>query len=153
MHGTSHFILYVTDQVRSASFYSDVLATNPRLDVPGMTEFELPGGAILGLMPINGIRGLLGDALPDPSAADGIPRAELYLLVAAPDVLHARALAAGARELSPLLPRSWGHSAAYSLAPDGHVLAFAGHTATAQTGVTLQVGIGPKGNAKRARLS
>lgn len=137
MHGTSHFILYVTDQLRSASFYSKLFAASPRLDVPGMTEFELPGGAILGLMPINGIRGLLGDALPDPSAADGIPRAELYLLVDEPNLLHTRALAAGAKELSPLLPRSWGHRAAYSLDLDGHVLAFANHTATPHAGVGI----------------
>ncbi len=134
MHGTSHFILYVADQLRSASFYTQVLAVDPRLNVPGMTEFELPGEAILGLMPINGIRGLLGVALPDPSAADGIPRAELYLVIAEPEVFHARALAAGAKELSPLLPRSWGHSAAYSLDPDGHVLAFASHRTAPQTG-------------------
>lgn len=149
MPGASHFVLSVANQARSTSFYSEVLATGPRLNVPGMTEFELPGGASLGLMPITGIRGLLGDALPDPGAAHGIPRAELYLLVEAPDLLHTRAVTAGAKELSPLQPRSWGHSAAYSLDPDGHVLAFASHTVTAQTGVTLQVGLGPKGNAKR----
>ena len=35
------------------------------------------------------------------------------------------ALAAGAKELSPMGLRSWGHLAAYCLDPDGHVLAFA----------------------------
>lgn len=90
-----------------------------------MTELELPGGAVLGLMPEAGIRRLLGEALPDPAAGAGVPRAEVYLLVDDPAAGHARALAAGARELSPLAPRDWGHDAAYSLAPDGHVLAFA----------------------------
>jgi len=28
-------------------------------------------------------------------------------------------------ELSPMAQRSWGDSAAYSLSPDGHVVAFA----------------------------
>jgi predicted enzyme related to lactoylglutathione lyase len=121
----SHFILYVADQTRSASFYRSVFAYEPRLDVPGMTEFDLPGGAVLGLMPEAGIRRLLGVSLPDPAAAHGIPRAELYLLVPEPSDLHRRALASGAKELSPLLPRGWGHSAAYSLDLDGHVLAFA----------------------------
>lgn len=120
----AHLILYVLDQAASAAFYRAVLARAPRLDVPGMTEFEV-GGAVLGLMPEAGIKRLLGDALPDPSSARGIPRAELYLLVADPAEHHARALAAGARELSPLGPRDWGHEAAYCFDLDGHVLAFA----------------------------
>jgi len=120
----AHFILYVLDQAGAAAFYRAVLARAPRLDVPGMTEFEV-GGAVLGLMPEAGIKRLLGVALPDPSSARGIPRAELYLLVPDPAAHHGRALAAGARELSPLAPRDWGHEAAYCLDLDGHVLAFA----------------------------
>lgn len=125
MHDTSHLILYVADQARSASFYAAVLQIAPRLNVPGMTEFALPGGAVLGLMPEAAIERLLGPALPKPSGARGVPRAELYLVVAQPASFHARAVAAGAVELSPLRARSWGHMAAYSLDPDGHVLAFA----------------------------
>lgn len=121
----THFILYVADQAVSTAFYADVLAMKPRLNVPGMTEFDLPGGAVLGLMPESGIRRLLGASLPDPAEARGTPRAELYLLVDDPASYHDRALAAGARELSPLLQRDWGHRAAYSLDVDGHVLAFA----------------------------
>ena len=121
----SHFIFYVADQERSFAFYAAVLAAQARLHVPGMTEFDLPGGGVLGLMPEQGIRSLLGSVLPDPGTAHGIPRAELYLVLPQPGAYHARALAAGARELSPLLVRSWGHVAAYSLDPDGHVLAFA----------------------------
>lgn len=125
MVGVAYFILYVADQAHSAAFYTAVLGRVPRLDVPGMTEFDLPGGAVLGLMPERGIRRLLGAALPDPAQAAGIPRAELYLLVDAPAAWHGRALAAGARELAPMAPRDWGHAAAYALDPDGHVLAFA----------------------------
>lgn len=121
----SHFILYVADQARSEAFYASVLALAPRLSVPGMTEFELPGGGVLGLMPEHGIKALLGAAIPDPRIGAGVPRAELYLLVLEPELLHRRALSAGARELSPLQRRSWGHTAAYSLDPDAHVLAFA----------------------------
>ncbi|MBL0125797.1 MAG: VOC family protein [Betaproteobacteria bacterium] len=124
MTPASHFIFYVADQARSTAFYTAVLGIKPRLHAPGMTEFDLPGGGVLGLMPEQGIRNLLGAALPDPAAANGVPRAELYLVLAEPGDYHARALAAGARELSPLLPRDWGHIAAYSLDPDGHVLAF-----------------------------
>ena len=125
----SYFILYVNDQALSRSFYAAALAVQPRLDVPGMTEFDLPGGGVLGLMPIEGIKKLLGPNLPDPSRAQGFPRAELYLLVDHPDLHHSQAVRAGGKELSPLLARSWGHSAAYCLDPDSHVLAFASATA------------------------
>lgn len=120
----AHFILYVSSQPASARFYEAALGVAPRLDVPGMTEIEL-GGCVLGLMPEAGIRRLLGEAIADPATARGVPHAELYLLVDDPAACHARALAAGARELSPLAPRDWGHAAAYSIDPDGHVLAFA----------------------------
>jgi len=119
-----NFILYVADQAKSRDFYAAVLGLAPRLDVPGMTEFELAPGCVLGLMPEKGIKRLL-PAMPDPVAGAGIPRAEVYLTVPEPGASHARALAAGARELSPLEPRGWGDKAAYSLDPDGHVLAFA----------------------------
>lgn len=129
MELASHFVLYVADQERATAFYRRVLDLAPRLHVPGMTEFALPGGGVLGLMPEAGIRRLLGDAMPDPRTARGVPRAELYLVVPAPDAYHARALAAGARELGPLLARDWGHDAAYALDLDGHVLAFARESA------------------------
>ena len=119
-----NFILYVADQAKSREFYAGTLGLAPRLDVPGMTEFELFDGCVLGIMPEKGIKMLL-PAMPDPRTAGGIPRAEVYLTVPSPAVFHARALAAGAKELSPLAPRDWGHEAAYSLDPDGHVLAFA----------------------------
>ncbi|MBI5721333.1 MAG: VOC family protein [Burkholderiales bacterium] len=125
MPSASHFIFYVADQARSAAFYRKVLGMAPQLDVPGMTEFRLPGGGVLGLMPESGIRRLIGEALPDPAIARGIPRAELYLVTHDPASYHQRAIEAGATELSPLLPRDWGHLAAYSLDLDGHVLAFA----------------------------
>jgi uncharacterized protein len=131
MSTASHFILYVADQRRSTAFYSSVLALEPRLDVPGMTEYALPGGGVLGLMPESAIHRLLGDALPDGAPARGVPRAELYLVLDGPEAFHQRALAAGATELSPMLPRSWGHVAAYSQDPDGHVLAFAREAAPA----------------------
>lgn len=124
-----HFILYVADQARSTTFYSRVLAIEPRLDVPGMTEFELPGGAVLGLMPEANIVRLLGPALPDPRSARGIPRGEIYLLLPDAALFLDRAIEAGATLLSPLAERSWGHEASYVLDPDGHVVAFA-RTAT-----------------------
>jgi catechol 2,3-dioxygenase-like lactoylglutathione lyase family enzyme len=119
------FVLFVRDQQRSTAFYASALASAPTLDVPGMTEFPLGGSAGLGLMPEAGIRRLLGPELPDPAAAHGTPRAELYLAVEDPAACHARALAAGATELSPPTARAWGDVAAYCLDPDGHLVAFA----------------------------
>jgi predicted enzyme related to lactoylglutathione lyase len=121
----AHFILYVANQQRSSQFYTAVLNRAADLDVPGMTEFRLGEGVVLGLMPEAGIRRLLGDRLRDPAGANGAPRAELYFKTDDPEAHHRRALHAGARELSPFDLRSWGDWAAYSLDPDGHVLAFA----------------------------
>lgn len=117
-----HFIFYVRDQAASRAFYRRVLGAEPTLDVPGMTEFALGGGAVLGLMPERGITRLLG---VDPTRANGAPRAELYLVVDDPAVWLERALAAGAREISALAPRDWGATVAYVFDPDGHVVAFA----------------------------
>lgn len=118
-------ILYVRNQEAATEFYSKVLGLEPSLNVPGMTEFNLSGEHVLGLMPEAGIKRLLGEAIVDPSKANGIPRAELYMTVEDPEKYHALALANGAKELSPYLKRNWGDFAAYSLEADGHVLAFA----------------------------
>lgn len=136
MRAVAHLILFVADQRRSTEFYSAVLDCGPRLNVPGMTEFDLPGGAVLGLMPVSGIQRLLGKTLPNPTRAAGVPRAELYLLHPAAEAYHARAQQAGARELSPMQSRDWGHAAGYSLDPDGHVLAFA-HVSAPDTEPTV----------------
>ncbi|MFO0677047.1 MAG: hypothetical protein U0169_10950 [Polyangiaceae bacterium] len=120
----SHFILYVRDQIASRDFYARVLDRGPALDVPGMTEFQLTPGVVLGIMPESAIARLLGPPV-DPTKLCGAGRAELYLVVDDPAAYHARALAAGGQELSPLLSRDWGHRAAYSLDRDGHVVAFA----------------------------
>lgn len=122
---STHFILYVHDQMRATAFYRAVLGQEPSLDVPGMTEFVLGPATVLGLMPEAGIKKLLGEKLPDPESAGGVPRAEIYLCVEQPDLFHDRAVKAGAKELSPLSKRNWGDEAAYSLDPDGHVIAFA----------------------------
>jgi catechol 2,3-dioxygenase-like lactoylglutathione lyase family enzyme len=83
MAAVAHVILYARDQKRASAFYAAVLGITPRLDVPRMTEFELAGGAVLGLMPEAGIHLLRGDALPLAGAAPSLS-AELYLLVADP---------------------------------------------------------------------
>ena len=62
----THFILYVADQAAATAFWRAVLDLAPSLDVPGMTEFMLGSGVVLGLMPEASIRALLGAVLPDP---------------------------------------------------------------------------------------
>lgn len=121
----THFILFIEDQARSRDFYSVVLGIAPVLDLPGMTEFDLPGGGVLGLMPYRGISKLLGPVLPDPSLARGVPRAELYIVGGDAELMFDRAIDAGATLLSSFQDRDWGHRAAYCLDPDGHVLALA----------------------------
>ncbi len=120
-----HTILYVDDQARSTAFYARVLGHEPSLNVPGMTEFEVTAGSILGLMPKADIVELLADNLPVNAHPEGLMRAELYWMVDDPAAYHQRAIEAGARNVSDLAKRNWGHVAAYCLDPDGHVLAFA----------------------------
>ena len=138
MNTAPHFILYVRDQERARAFYEAVLGVAPRLHAPGMTEFALPGGAVLGLMPEAGIRRLL-PSLPDPALGRGGARAETYLIVALPRESLALAVAAGATELSPVLPRDWGDDAGYCLDPDGHVLAFAAPTRAPAVGPAVEL--------------
>ena len=121
----AHFIFFVSDQDRSTEFYRTVLAVDPTLHVPGMSEFSLPGGSILGLMPISGISRLLSDTVPGIANQPAVPRAELYLVVNETEPYVLRALAAGAREVSPVQARDWGDTAGYYQDPDGHVIAFA----------------------------
>lgn len=121
----AHTILFVVDQVRSTDFYSRVLGIEPRLDVPGMTEFHLSDGAVLGLMPRDSAARLFADMIEIVDERDFGKSAELYLLVDdAADYLK-RAIENGASEVSPMSLRNWGHLAGYCLDPDGHVIAFA----------------------------
>lgn len=119
------FILYVSDQKRSAEFYRNALMQEPVLDVPGMTEFQLSDECKLGLMPETGIVKILQDSVPHPTLGNGIPRCELYLYVSNIEEYYKRALTAGAKSVSSPSPRDWGDSVAYVCDLDGHILAFA----------------------------
>ncbi|MCC6540870.1 MAG: VOC family protein [Flavobacteriales bacterium] len=122
---STEFILYVADQARSTAFYRLLLAREPVLNVPGMTEFELAPGVKLGLMPEQGIARIICGPMPHPSVAQGVPRCELYLLVA--DIEQAMRAADRARAVLVNAPadRDWGHRVAYYADPDGHVIAVA----------------------------
>lgn len=119
------FVLYVRDQEVSTQFYRRVLAEEPKLNVPGMTEFKLSDESTLGLMPEKGIKRLLGGAIKDPETTNGIARAELYLIVSDPHIHMDRAIDAGGRILSEIKNRNWGDRVGYIADPDGHVIAFA----------------------------
>lgn len=119
-----HFIFYVSDQARSTSFYQKVLDAKPVLNAPGMTEFKLNDKCVLGLMPSNGIKALLGEAIRDPESAKGIPRSEIYLRVSNPEAALSRAIEAGGKLLSQFKKRDWGDSAGYVADMDGHIIAF-----------------------------
>jgi catechol 2,3-dioxygenase-like lactoylglutathione lyase family enzyme len=118
-------IWYVSDPAEARRFYRALLLVEPTLDAPGMTEFALPGGLQLGLMPEAGIRRLLPELAQCAPHSAGAARAELYLRVEDPQAWLERALAAGARLLDPVAARDWGERAGYVLDPWGHVLAFA----------------------------
>lgn len=119
------FILYVKNQEASRDFYTQVLALEPHLDVPGMTEFLLSENVKLGLMPETGIAKIISGPLPHPQTGTGIPRCELYLKVPNAAAYMQRGIDAGATEVSPLQMRNWGDQAGYMADPDGHVTAFA----------------------------
>ena len=87
-----------------------------------MTQFVLPGGVLLGLMPEAGIERLLPSLDTGTSAT---ARAELYLLCDDLDAAVERARSAGAELLSEAAERSWGDRVAYLRDLDGHVLALA----------------------------
>ena len=119
MHA-AEFILYVADQARSRDFYAQVLAGEPVLDVPGMTEFNL-GNATLGLMPAVDMEDLLRGQIRTGDSQ----RCELYLRRDDAEAVMERATMAGGTLLDGLRPRTWGERVGYLLDPDGHVLALA----------------------------
>ncbi len=118
-----HFILYVADQAKSTGFYRGLLGIEPSLNVPGMTEFCLMEGVVLGLMPAAGIAKIITPALPHPSLAEGIPRCELYLCVRGASDYIERALRLGGVAIEDLKDRDWGDRVGYIADLDGHVVA------------------------------
>ena len=118
-------ILYVSDQERSKNFYEAILQEKPILHVPGMTEFKLRENFLLGLMPEKGISKIICPVMPNPEAANGIPRCELYLFVENPEDSFARAIEAGAKSIAGAKQMDWGDTVAYCADPDGHIIAFA----------------------------
>jgi catechol 2,3-dioxygenase-like lactoylglutathione lyase family enzyme len=116
-------ILAVDDVPRAAAFYRGAFDWPASVETPVYVELALPAGLRLGLYERRAFARNPGVPPPPPPA--GIAGTELYLY---PDDLEpalARIEEAGARLLSPLLPRDWGDEAAYYADPDGHVVVLA----------------------------
>ena len=125
------FILYVADQTKSTGFYRGLLGIEPSLEVPGMTEFCLMEGVVLGLMPAEGIARIITPVLPHPSLAQGVPRCELYLRVQGASDCIERGLRLGGAAIDALKDRDWGDRVGYIADLDGHVVALVEDTLTA----------------------
>jgi len=119
------FILYVSNQEKSSSFYEKLLNIKPSLNVPGMTEFELLENVKLGLMPENGIAKIISEELPHPKNGNGIPRCEIYLKVKNPIEYFKRGIELGGKEISEFQNRDWGDKVGYISDLDGNIIAFA----------------------------
>lgn len=119
------FILYISNQRKSTTFYENLLQIKPRLNVPGMTEFQLSEKVKLGLMLENGIAKIIVPKMQHPQKGNGIPRCELYLKVENAEVYLSRGINLGGKEVSKLEYRDWGDSVGYISDLDGNIIAFA----------------------------
>ena len=119
------FIIYVKDQNKSKVFYENILGVKPSLDVQGMTEFTINQFTKLGLMPETGIAKILGNNVPNPASANGIPRCEIYLFVDDPQQSYKNAINSGAKPICEAKTYDWGDIVAYCADLDGNIIAFA----------------------------
>lgn len=120
----THLILYVSNQVKSTSFYTNLLQKQPILNVPGMTEYQLNKFTKLGLMPEDGIAKIIQN-MPHPNLANGIPKCELYLFVDDVEKTFKKAIKLGAKNINLPKQRDWGDFVGYVSDSDGNILAFA----------------------------
>jgi uncharacterized protein len=120
-----HLVLAVSDVDRAKQFYDEAFGWKPHLEWPGeYAELELPDRDWLGLYREDGYAATAGAAREELKRGR-YGGAELYVQVddvkAAVEALRA----AGAKALSPLAKRGWGHEAAYFADPDGNIVAVA----------------------------
>jgi uncharacterized glyoxalase superfamily protein PhnB len=83
---------------------------------------EVPTGLRVGLYARTGFAANTGEA-PAGRPKVGTTACELYLRVDDPEAALERLVAAGARLLSRVAPRSWGDEAGYAADLDGNVVA------------------------------
>lgn len=117
-------IIYVENQEKAREFYKKVLAMEPLMDVPGMTEFELGENVLLGIMPDEGIARILEGKVKNLGKSAAVPKCELYLPVDDPDEYYHRLIKAGGTGIVEGKARPWGDYTAYGMDLDGNLLAF-----------------------------
>jgi|GEM_PF-59048 len=117
-------ILAVEDVERSARFYRGVFGWPARVDVSIYVEFELPGGAGLGVYQREAFAENPGQE-PAVTPAGAISATEIYLQQDNLDACIAKLESVGARKLSDRAARPWGDEAAYYADPDGNVVVVA----------------------------
>lgn len=118
-------IIYVEDQERSKTFYKELLCINPVLDVFGMTEIPLTETTRLGILPGDGIVGILEGNVDNPNQNTAYPRCEIYLYVDDPIHYYNKVIELGGRGISAAAHRSWGDYVSYCADFDGNIIAFA----------------------------
>lgn len=118
-------IIYVEDQQRSKTFYTSLLGTRPVLDVFGMTEIPLTETTRLGLLPGDGIVGILEGNVDNPNQNTAYPRCEIYLYVDDPIYYYNKVIELGGRGISEAKERNWGDYVSYTTDFDGNIIAFA----------------------------
>ena len=117
-------ILAVGDLARAADFYRAAFGWPAEVETPVYVEFRLPAGMRLGLYRREAFGRNVG-AAPHERPPGSLAPTELYLFPVDLEFSLERALAAGARLLSPIARRDWGDDVAYVADPDGNVIALA----------------------------
>jgi predicted enzyme related to lactoylglutathione lyase len=119
-------IVAVPDLDRAVRFYQAAFGWNKQVDTPVYVELDA-GKMRFGVYQRDGFAKNIGRH-PEPTGEGALVPVEIYLEVDELDRSVERALAAGARLLSPRSPRPWGDDVAYVADPDGIVIALAVHS-------------------------
>lgn len=116
--------LFVRDVARTAAFYRDVLGFEILRDAPGGYTSIGREGAVLGLVAIAQVPDA-HPARPRPGQPSGLG-VELVVVVADVSALHARAVASGHGQVSPLVTQPWGLTDFRIVDPDGYYVRVTG---------------------------
>ena len=120
-----HLVLAVSDVDRAKQFYGEAFGWKPHLEWPGeYAELELPDQDWLGLYKEDGYAETAGAPVEELKRGR-YGGAELYVQVEDVNAAMDSLRDAGAKALSPLARRGWGHEAAYFADPDGNIVAVA----------------------------
>jgi predicted enzyme related to lactoylglutathione lyase len=120
-----HLVLSVSDVDRAKAFYGEAFGWQPHLESPGeYAELQLPDNDWLGLYREDRYAASAGTPVEELKRGR-YGGAELYVQVEDLEGAMESLRQAGAKSLSPLARRGWGHEAAYFSDPDGNIVAVA----------------------------